>query len=853
MKLLSKLMPKLLYFVTLFTLMSTMGFVGLYLAVGPGLPEVNSIRKIRLQTPMKIYSSDNQLIAEFGDKRRIPITLDQVPKDFINALLSTEDQRFYEHSGVDLWGVLRAFTNLIVTQSKGQGASTITMLVARNYYLTREKRFSRKFTEMFLAWKIESELTKNEILELFLNKIPFGHRAYGLGAASQVYYGTTLDQLSLAKLATLAGIPKGQSVYNPVSNPKRAESRRSHVLGRMLTEKHITPEQYKEAMAEPIETDKHGDWSTVSAPYLAEMVRQQIIKKFGKNKAYNDGLKVYTTLNAKLQAYAQQALIDGLEEYDKRHGYRGAEQHYEITEETSTEEMQDWLQELPIIANLQPALVTLVEESSAQILLANGQTAQLSLDTMKWARKYVDENHQGPRIKAVSQVLTIGDVIRVRESTEIIEEETVSRFQLAQIPEVSGGLVSLVPQTGAIESLVGGYDFTLNQFNMVTQARRQPGSNIKPFVYSAAFNKQYTPASMINDMPIVEADITAENFWRPKNDGDKYLGPTSLRTALRRSKNTVSVRLIREIGPRYTKKYLEKLGFPGEHMPPYLSLALGSASFTPLEVVKGYAILANGGYKVEPWFIQRIENANGRIIEQHQPYQVCTKCENILAAQQAASEPTTSNQAEAPTTAETNAVEGELLKPEAVEFANMPILPIPKEAMAPRVIEARNHYLIDDILKEVIHRGTAQPTLTRTKSSLLKRNDLAGKTGTTNDAKDAWFSGYNLSHVTTAWVGFSDHSKKLGAREFGGIAALPVWQKFMENAVRGTPQINHPRPEGIVSIRIDPKNGKLATSLTENPIFELFRSENAPTEYAEKPIQDIFNQNDETVEDSNIF
>ena len=864
MKLLKRIAPKFVYFATLFTLLVAMGFIALYLAVGPGLPEVESIRKIRLQTPMSIYSNDDQLIDEFGDKRRIPITLDQVPKDFINALLSTEDQRFYEHSGVDIWGVMRAFINLAVTQSKSQGASTITMLVARNYYLSREKRFSRKFTEMFLAWKIESELSKNEILELFLNKIPFGHRAYGLGAASQVYYGTTLDQLSIAKLATLAGIPKGQSVFNPVSYPDRAEQRRTHVLGRMLTESHINQQQYEEAMAEPIATRKHGASKTVDAPFLAEMVRQEVIDQFGRDKAYNDGLRIFTTLDAKLQKNAESALIEGLEEYDRRHGFRGAEQHYDIAAEVDLETMQSWIKDIQTVADLQPALVLSVEPEKATFLLKTGQQQELPIDAANWARAYVDENHRGKKITDLNDVFVAGDVIRVRE---ILAESGAPTYQLAQIPDVSGGLVSLNPDDGAIEVLVGGYNFALNQYNMVTQARRQPGSNIKPFVYSAAFNQQYTPASMINDMPIVEADITAENFWRPKNDSDNYAGPTSLRRALTLSKNTVSVRLMREIGPRYAKRYLENIGFPGEHMPAYLSLALGTASFTPMEVANGYATLANGGYKVNPYFITRIEDANGRIIFQHQPLRVCRACEEIIAkrtekalarqetiaANESAQVASSAIDASLPASESSEPSQENASIEEIPLFENLPILPVPEEFIAPRVIEARNHYLVNHILQDVIHKGTAWRTLYNSKSPLLKRNDLAGKTGTTNDAKDAWFSGYNLRHVATAWVGFNDHAKKLGIREFGGKAALPVWQKFMEKSLAGQPQEHFQRPEGLVTVRIDPESGLLATSLTKKPIFELFRSENAPTEYAEQPIENIFSQDEETVEDDNIF
>jgi penicillin-binding protein 1A len=848
MKLISRFTPQIIYIVTLFSIVFAMGFIALYLAVGPSLPEVESIRKIRLQTPMRVYSNDNQLIAEFGDTKRIPITLDQVPKNFINALLSTEDQRFYQHSGVDLPGVIRAFVNLATTGSKSQGASTITMLVARNYYLTRVKRFSRKITEMFLAWKIESELSKDEILELFLNKIHFSHRAYGLGAASQIYYGTTLNNLSLAKLATLAGIPKGESIYNPISNPEKALERRTHVLGRMLDENHITRQQYDEANAEPIETKRHGADIDVEAPYLAEMVRSEILERYGKEVAYNNGLNIYTTLNPKLQKYADDAVKKGLEEYDQRHGYRGPEQHFDLTETTTEEQLDLWVHSAQEVAGLEPALVLDIndDENIATVQLQAGTKVTLLLKDFKWATHYVDENHQGKAIKAISQVIEIGDLIRVSSEIVTANNEKYKQYKLAQLPDATAGFVSLNPNNGAIEALVGGYDYYYKKFNTVTQANRQLGSNIKPFVYSAAFEKGFTPASIINDMPLVEEDITAEDIWRPKNDGDRYGGPTRLRVGLRHSKNTVSIRLIRDIGPGYTKDYLTNVGFPADKMQPYLSLALGSASFTPLEVVTGYAVLANGGYKVAPWFIERIEDSNGRIIQQHIPIQVCTECEEIIAQRQLTQVTADSGDvAELSAESESNNL--------ASAFTNQPIMPVPEELVAPRVIDKRNLFLVDNILKDVIHRGTARPTLTRTRSELLKRNDLAGKTGTTNDAKDAWFSGYNINHVATAWVGFDDHSRKLGIREFGGRAALPIWQKFMEKAVAGTPQKNHPRPEGIVTVRIDALTGLLATSQTQKAIFEVFRSENAPTTYAEETIEDPFNQHDETVDDDSLF
>jgi penicillin-binding protein 1A len=917
--------PKFIYLLSLFALLTAMGFIALYLAVGPSLPDVDSIRKIQLQSPMRVYSSDKKLIAEFGNKKRIPITLDQVPQNFINALLATEDERFYQHSGVDFLGVLRAVQRLIVTQTKSQGASTITMQVARNYYLTRAKRFSRKFTEMFLAWKIESELSKNEILELYLNKIPFGHRSFGLGAAAQVYYGNKLDNLTLAQLATLAGIPKGPSVFNPISNPTKTRVRRKHVLGRMLQEGHIDQQQYDSALAEPVATVRHTANITAEAHYFAEMVRREAIKRFGVDATYHGGLNVYTTLDSNLQQFAKQATVEALEEYDRRHGYRGPERKLDLNQFTDRQHMQQKLSEIDDIAGLQPALVINVNdqlnqaeillkpklqpitkqeaklqlsklqsesESTTQLLQAglsdkqnletdfeqvsnkhlnDGESSEqniaiLKLDDLLWARQFVDENHRGPTIKAISEVLSVGDVIRVRAELTTAEQldnntpehSNVSsnnyEYKLVQIPQANAGFVSLNPENGAIQALVGGYDYFYKKFNSVTQANRQLGSNIKPFVYSAAFAKGFTPASIINDMPIVEEDITAENFWRPKNDGDNYAGPTTLRVGLRHSKNTVSIRLIRKIGARYTKQYLTNIGFPADNMQPYYSLALGSASFTPLEVVSSYAVLANGGYKVNPWFIDRVEDSNGEIIQQHQPVQVCRECEVILNQSYLAQQKTSESNQDLVVSTTIKATVEELEIEDSAEFLTPEdLLPIPKEYIAPRVIDKRNLYLIDHILKDVIHRGTAYGTLARAKSNLLKRNDISGKTGTTNDAKDAWFSGYNTKHVATAWVGFDDHSKKLGTAEWGGKAALPIWQKFMQKALENQPEYNHPRPEGIVTVRIDPKTGLLATSQTEQAIFELFRSENAPTEQAEQGIQDIFNQSNEKVEEDSLF
>lgn len=919
MKRITKLAPKIAYIVTLFTLSTAMGFIGLYLAVGPDLPDVETIREIRLQTPMSVYSKDGQLINEFGDIRRIPITLDQVPQDFINALLSTEDVRFYEHSGVDFKGVIRAMFKLVSTGTKSQGASTITMLVARNYYLTREKRFSRKFTEMFVAWKLESELSKNEILEIFLNKIPFGHRAAGLGAAAQVYYGTTLDKLSLAQLATLAGIPKGQSVFNPISNPTKAKSRREHVLGRMLSEDHITQSQYDDAVEQPIKTTRHGAKITVNAHYVAEMVHNEIIKRYGREVAHNDGLKIYTTLNPTLQGYAQDALRSSLLEYDKRHGYRPVEAQYDIDDSVTEEDKIAWISDFTQIGELIPALVERVSDNSADILLADGSRGIVKLEDSKWARQYIDENHRATdKLTQMQQILKQGDVIRVLatkefepdmvekvdaaetadQSTLVVDNPTSNEivsnssfkevlrplFKLSQIPDVNGGFVVLNPKNGALEALAGGFDYSKIQLNMATQARRQLGSNIKPFIYSAALEKGFTAASLINDSPYIENDVSAGNFWRPENDSGKYRGPTRLRVALSWSINTVAIRLIKKIGPRYAKEYLESLGFSGERMRPFPSLALGSASFTPLEVATGYATLANGGFRIEPWFIDRIEDSNGRILFESSPLEVCEECLDLLEAEKLAQqelaleqsllapsqetsidqlEGTTENQAEkAATNNQLEAEDGQqtslqkdaelalqLEIDEQQPLELIPLLPIAETRIAPRVLEARNRYIIDSILKDVIHRGTAWRTLNNAKSPLLRRSDIAGKTGTTNDVKDAWFSGYSNRYVASAWVGFRDHSMKLGKREFGGRAALPIWQKFMEKALDGQPQESIPRPEGIVDVKIDLANGKLASANTQRSDFEVFRLENVPQEYSEPVSENIIDDLDELIKE----
>lgn len=826
MKYLLKATIKSGYFVILIAIAGFMGFAGLYLYLGPNLPNVDSIREIRLQTPMTVYSNDGELIAEFGDKRRIPVTLDEVPQTFIDALIATEDKRFYEHSGVDFWGVMRAFVNNITTGTRSQGASTITQLVARNVYLNRKKTFTRKFREIFLAWKIESEISKHQILELFINKAHFSHRAYGLGAAAQVYYGKDIQDLALDEVAVLAGIPKGESIYNPISNPPNALARRNHVLGRMLAEGYIDQASYDEATAKPIHSSKHGTDLSVSAPYVAEMVRREMIDRFGREDAYNNGYRIYTTIDNRLQKAAQSALRKSLQEYDKRHGYRGPEQLIEEPSKKSLEQKTDILKSLPVITELLPALVTETAEQRAVVLLADGSQHTLNWESMDWAAPFISSSVKGKKPELAEDILSPGDIVRVKANED-------GTYSLSQIPDVSGGFVAVNPSNGAIRALVGGYDFNLNQFNMVTQARRQPGSNIKPFIYSAALEKGYTAASVLNDAPFVKEDITAEDFWRPKNDSGRYKGPTRLRDALRFSNNSISVRLMNAINPGFAEDYLIKLGFPDEYMEPYTSLALGSASFTPLEVATGYAIFANGGYKVLPYFIEKIETPNEDVLYAAEPVQVCKPCEELLA--------------EVPPSKQVNdEFTDALVDNQDTQLTALPRLPIDEDKVAPRVIDERNAYIMNTMMKDVIHRGTAWRTLNNSGSPLLRRNDIGGKTGTTNDAKDAWFSGFNGDIAASAWVGFADYSLALGNGEWGGRAALPVWQKFMEVALAGKPENSMPQPDGIVTARINPVTGKLANSSTEKAIFEIFRNEYVPEKEPENPLTD---SPDEEIED----
>ncbi|WP_345291958.1 penicillin-binding protein 1A [Kangiella marina] len=786
-------------FITIFVVMT---ILGAFLYATPQVPEIDSLKNVKLQTPMRIFTEDGKIIGEFGDVRREPVSFEQIPDNFINALISTEDQRFYEHSGVDFKGLLRVMKVALTTGEFSEGASTLTMQTARNMFLTRDQRLKRKLIEMFLAVRMEQELSKEQILELYTNKVHFSHRAYGLAAASEVYYGKHLSELTLPEAAMMAGLLKGESAYNPISNPERALGRRNLVLSRMLGEGYIDQDIYQLAVETPLSAKKHGADLDINAAYVAEMVRLDVINRFGRDIAYNHGLDIVTTINSNHQKIANQALREGLLEYDRRHGYKGPELQIEDFANTDTRQLLQILSDTPVIANLQPAIVLEVEEQSITVLNRQGQEITIDWAGLEWAAKFISDSRIGSKPEIAAEVATAGDLVRILN----VDGE---KWQLSQIPEASAGFVSIRSKDGGITSLVGGFDYSTNKFNLVTQARRQPGSNIKPFIYGAAFAKGFTPASLVNDAPYVKVNNEIDEVWRPQNDNLKYNGPTRLRVGLKRSINTISTRLIDSIGPAYAEDFLVKIGLPDEHMNPYQSLALGTASFTPLEMATAYAVLANGGYQVEPYYIDQVTTSYGDILYQATPKVVCDECEQIRI---------------------NNQIRNAKYNP---EIRNYPELPLPENKIAQEVIDPRDAFILYDMMKDVIHSGTATTQLRRRNSSLLERHDLAGKTGTANDYKDAWFSGFNDKLVASAWMGFSDHRRSLGRYEYGGKAALPIWASFMEKALSGVPEQEIIQPPGVVSAKIDPETGKLAALGQQNAIFEYFRDDNIPSEVSQ--------------------
>lgn len=759
------------------------------------LPEVNDLEDIQLQVPLRIYTADGKLIGEYGEKRRTPISIQDVPPTLINAILATEDRRFYEHNGVDIRGIARASVHLLVSGTKGQGASTITMQVARNFFLTRKKTFGRKLNEALLALKIEKELSKDKILELYLNKIYFGKRAYGVQAAAQVYFGTTVDKLDLSQMAMLAGLPQAPSAINPINNPDAALKRRAHVLRRMLHYGFINEEQYDQAVEKPVIASYHGRVIDIEAPHVSEMARKELVEKFGP-QVYTSGYVAYTTVDSRLQSLAHNAVQEGLLEYDKRHGFRGPIGQLTVSSKGHIDKgaWSEQLKGFPKTLYTWPAAILSVGENSVRALLPNQQEIEISFDSMKWAARQFSRLRLGPEPQSPTDVVAVGDVIYAEPSTG-------NQWVFSQLPEAQAALVALHPRNGAILALIGGFDFNLSHFNRATQSSRQPGSNFKPFIYAAALENGYTAASVINDAPIVYRDANVEDAWRPQNDTRRFYGPTRLRVGLTKSRNLVSIRLLQALGIGKALKVIERFGFERRNLPRTLSLALGTANASPLDIATGYAVFANGGYKVTPHIIQKVTDSQNKVVFEADPVTAVPDLANKYDPGAEEDEVD-------------NAID-ELVKKQTPAQTKQP--------GATRAISEQTAYIMTSILQDAIQTGTAK--LARN----LNRSDLAGKTGTTNNQMDAWFTGFNQSIVTSTWVGF-DEPQSL--QEYGSQAALPIWMKFMGAALQGVPETKPEQPRGIITVRIDPYTGLLARPGQPNAIFEIFRQDSSPNRTA---------------------
>jgi penicillin-binding protein 1A len=776
---------------------------GLYIVgvLVPNLPSIENLEDTQLQVPMRVYDKNEILLAEFGEHRRIPVVFEDIPTYIIDAFVSAEDSQYWTHFGVDPLALIAAAYELVTTGKKTRGGSTITMQMVKNYFFSSEKTYTRKLNEILLALKVERELSKEKIMELYLNKIYLGHRSYGLAAAAQVYYGKPMGGLTLGQAAMIAGLPKAPSKYNPIINPERALIRRNHILGRMNVLGYIDDEQYALAIAEEVTAELHTARTVAGAQYVAESIRAELFEKYG-NDVYKTGLNVYTSIDGELQAVANTALQRTLLDYTRRHGYRGVVDNIDLSLIDEDPFEEDLVSD-ERIGNLRKGVVLSVDELTATVLISNYEQVKILFDGgIDWAGEYIKVDSRGKNPAKVADVLALGDVIWL--------EQRADKWLLADVPQAQGALVSLDSSNGAIRAMVGGFDFFQNKFNRATQAKRQPGSNFKPFVYSAALEKGFTTASIINDAPVVFDDDSLEATWRPENYSGLVYGPTRLREALVKSRNLVSIRILRSIGLRFATNYAQKFGFLRKDMPYDLSLALGSGSFSPLEIVRGYAVFSNGGYLVDPYLISRVESGSGEIIFENNPLIACDDCgietpveDEVVALE---GDPSVG------LGVETFAVENEvkLIEKSAIQYA-------------PRVITEQNAFIMRSIMREVVQRGTA------VRAKALGRSDIGGKTGTTNDQIDAWFSGFNDQVATTAWVGFDDQ-KTLGARETGGRAALPIWIEYMRSALSGMAENLEQQPDDMVTVKIDSETGKRAGRDTANSRFEIFRAANAPKE-----------------------
>ncbi len=783
---LMKLLLKLLFKITRWGLVLavTMGIgLGLYaVTLLPGLPSIEEIRRVPLNIPLRIYNSDNLLIAEYGNERRIPVSLDDTPPLLIDAILVTEDDRFYHHTGVDFLGILRAGWSNLRSKSRGQGASTITMQVARNFFLTPERTYTRKLKEMLLAFNMERALTKDEILELYFNKIFLGHRAYGFAAASQVYYGVELKNLSVPEIAMLAGLPKAPSRNNPISNPARAAERRAHVLKRLHDLGKIDSLSFQTARHAPVTAYRHATEAQAQAPYIAEMARQLMVDKFGP-RVYEMGYTVTVTINSAHQIQADKALRDGLLNYTRRHGFRGAVAHINIEQHTA-DTIAQMLREYPNSRELIPAVVLESDAQSIRALNQDQETIDIRWEHIKWAEPYLTPNSTGGDPTAASEVVARGDIIYV-------SRVGAGGWRLDQLPKVGGALVSVDVDSGAILAMSGGFDYYLSKFNRATQALRQPGSNLKPFIYSAALDNGFTAGSPVSAAPIVIED-NLEGIWRPQNYSKKFFGPTRLREALSRSLNLVSVRLVRAIGIEKTIEHLAKFGFDRARLPHSLSLALGSIAVTPVDLAAAFAVFANGGKRIQPYLIERIVDSDGNEI--------------VLSADEC-------KYCRAQDSGDLSAV-AEVVDGKGVTLISTPTAP-QVTLQNERVISEQNAFLVSDLMREVILSGTGRRALA------LNRSDLSGKTGTTNNFRDAWFSGFNPEVVTTVFVGF-DEPSHLGKRESGASAALPIWVDYMGAVLEDFPEQPLTIPQNILTRFINKKSGNLTAADDPDGYFEYY-------------------------------
>jgi penicillin-binding protein 1A len=754
------------------------------------------LREVQLQVPLRIYSRDGKLIQSIGEQRRIPVRYEQLPRKLVLAFLATEDDRFFRHHGVDWQGILRAAVANLKAGGIRQGASTITMQVSRDMFLTPRRDMKRKMSEIYISLLMEAEFTKEEIFSLYVNKIFLGQRAYGVGAAAEVYFGKGLDQLSIAEMATLAGIPTAPSMVNPVASAEAAKVRRAHVLGRMLELGYIDQTEYNDAKNSPMESRLHGASIEVDAPYVAEMVRNDMQNKYG-DAVYTAGYKVYTTLDSRLQAAGTVALRTGLLEYDRRHGFRGAGAKVDMSKIATPAQFDAQLEEFPVIGGLRPAIVEKVEGKTAKIYVRELGTVTLPWEKLSWARRELPDEQTDRAPTDASEILARGDVIYTIG-------RTAESLLFVQVPEAQSALVSVDPKDGAVVALVGGFDFFQSKFNRVVQARRQPGSGFKPFIYAAAFDKGFTPASVVLDAPVVIDEEGKEQAWRPREDSGRFYGPVRLRDALVHSRNLVSVRLMRAIGGDYARNYVTRFGFDKSQLPNDLTLALGTAELSPLQVAIGYSTFANGGFKVSSYYIDRVEDATGKILQQADPAIACAQCGRA-------------NDGPAPRSVAAGARHPGAMDEDSHDGKTM----ISVKNLAPQILSPQVAYLLADMMADVIKRGTGQRART------LNREDIAGKTGTTSDFHDAWFNGFNGDIVTTVWTGF-DQDRTLGQGEEGARVSVPTWTYFMHEALAGTARHGVPIPDGIVSVRISPRTGLLASSDDPSGIMEKFIEGNLP-------------------------